>query len=262
LPEQGEPGQEEIMAQISCGCTPQQADATCERGSKLFAAASQAFHDLSKGTAPLTNARRQTSTLAHRAYLDHLRGWQEGDRKVLRRRDTWMVYVRLSGEWVFHFETSNDTRLQEWLALKGYQQFVKGGGKQAQDQLAGYYRTIAVSTHSLPPLELVDSPGTSPSSSESLAGLDMPASAPFPSSVDLKTRIAVSLALHVARIPHTPTLLDRLHLQQHATKLLLAHGIPIGPRDGQTLRALIDEAIQQNEEMKATSKQQAQEFEK
>jgi hypothetical protein len=90
----------------------------------------------------------------------------------------------------------------------------------------------------------------------------MLAPAPFSSSVDLKTRITVSLTLHVARISHTPTLLDRLHLQQHATKLLLTHGIPIGPRDGQTLRALIDEAIQQNEEMKAASRQQTQEFEK
>lgn len=250
------------MAQISCGCTPQQADATCERGSKLFAVASHAFHDLSKGTAPLTNARRQTYTLAHRAYLDHLRGWREGDRKVLRRRDTWIVYVRLSGEWVFHFETSNDTLLQEWLAMKGYQQFVKGGGKQTQDQLAGYYRTTGESTHPLAPFKQTSSHGALPSSSESLAGLDMLAPAPFSSSVDLKTRIAVSLALYVTRIPHTPALLDRLHLQQHATKLLLAHRIPIGPRDGQTLRALIDEAIQQNEEMKAVSRQQTQEFEK
>ena len=88
----------------------------------------------------------------------------------------------------------------------------------------------------------------------------MPESPPFSSSIDLKTRIAVSLALHVARILHPPTLLDRLYLQQHTTKLLLAHGIPIGPRDGQTLRALIDETIQQNEEMKAVSRQNTQEL--
>ena len=250
------------MAQISCGCTPQQADATCERGSKLFAAASQAFHDLSKGTAQLMDARRQAYMLAHQAYLDHLHGWREGDRKVLRRRDTWIVYVRLSGEWIFHFEAPDDTLLQEWLTLKGYRQFVKGGGKHAHDQLAGYYRTFGEGAHPLSPFEQTSGPGASPSSSESLAGLDTPASPPFSSSVDLKTRVAISLALHVARIPHAPTLLDRLHLQQHATKLLLAHGIPIGPRDGQTLRALIDEAIQQNEEMKAASRQQTQEYEK
>ncbi len=251
------------MAQISCGCTPQRADATCERGSKLFAAASHAFQDIIRETATTAYEKRQAYTLAHLAYIDHLHGWWEGDRKVLRRMDTWIVYVRLSGRWMFHFETKDDTLLKEWLRVKGYQQFVKGGGKQAQDHLSGYYRKIegAIAEDTLPlslsPEQMSD-PGISSEYSERLVGLEVPSPLPFSSHIDLKTRVTVFITLLVARIPHSFTLVDRLHIQQRATHLLRTYGIPIGPRDDQALRALIDEAIQQNEEMKASSRRNTQ----
>ncbi len=255
------------MAQISCGCTPQRADATCERGSKLFAAAaSHAFQDLIRETATTAYEKRQAYTLAHLAYIDHLHGWWEGDRKVLRRMDAWIVYVRLSGRWMFHFETKDDTLLKEWLRVKGYQQFVKGGGTQAHDHLSGYYRKIdgSITEDILPPplsLEPMSSPGVSNDHSERLVGRELPSPLPFSSPIDLKIRVTVFIALLVACIPHAPTLLDRLHIQQCATHLLRTYGIPIGPQDDQTLRALIDEAIQQHEEMKASSRRNTQALE-
>src|SRR6266496_6697329 len=115
------------MVQISCGCTQQNPGPTCERGRELFAAASQAFQDLVTGTAALAgDERRAVYTLAHLAYIDHLRGWWEGDVKVQRRMGIWMIYIRLCGRWIFHFGAKDNTLLKEWLHMRGYQQYVRG----------------------------------------------------------------------------------------------------------------------------------------
>lgn len=242
------------MGQSSCGCTRQ--SPTCERGKKLFATAAQAFQVLVDGTATIASDERWVAyTLAYLAYLDHLRGWWEGDLKVQRTMETWMISIRCCGRWIFHFGMQDESLVREWLHVRGYQHFV-GKGEHAKDRLSGYYRKGDVRVDSLvvegnmPPLlsaEHINSTGVSGEHPERLAAQEITPG--IPSQTDLKTQVAMYIALLVARIPHSPTVVERLFVQRRAANLLRAQGIQVGPRDEQTLQELIAEAVHQKERM-------------
>ena len=69
------------------------------------------------------------------------------------------------------------------------------------------------------------------------------------SSVDLKTQVTILVALQIARIPNTPTVVERLFVQRRAVNLLRTHGIQVGSQDERVIQELIEEAVQQKEQM-------------
>jgi hypothetical protein len=235
---------EEAMVQIAaCGCTKQGPGETCERGKKLFGAAAQAYQAMIAGTTAIAGEEWWAEyTLAHLAYSDHLLGWCDRDVKVQRGMVAWMVFIRFCGRWVMHFGSQEEDLVREWLQIQGYQQFV-GMGKKAKNRLSGYYRKgdAHVVFEGNVPLQI----GGIPSGrTEKLA--EQPVAA---SSVDLKAQVTVLVALLVARIPNTPTVVERLFVQRRAAALLRTHGIQVGPPDERVIQELIEEAVQQKERM-------------
>jgi hypothetical protein len=247
------------MALSSCGCTRQ--SPTCERGKKLFAAAAQAFQALGDGTATIAGDELWAAyTLAHLAYIDHLRGWWEGDIKIQRGMDAWMISIRLCGRWIFHFGTQDESLVREWLQVRGYQQFV-GKGEHAKDRLSGYYRKgAAVEGNMSPLLSSEQMNNTSVPDKHMGQFAEQEFTLGIPSQTDLKTQVAIYIALLVARIPHALTVVEGLFVQRRAANLLRAREIQVGPQDEWTLRELIDEAVQQKERMNDISKRNTQEL--
>jgi hypothetical protein len=243
------------MAQISCGCTPSHPGSTCERGKHLFAALDRAAHVLLNGAA--TDEQWTAYTLAHLAYIDHLRGWWEDDVKVQRSLAVWMLFIRFCGRWILHFATQDEDLVGEWLSLRGYRQLA-GKGQHATDRLSGYYRRtgprIAIQEQEL--LSRLSGPLDRRSVSGEVTGklTELEATPALLSSpnVDLKTQVTVYIALLVARIPHALTIVDHLFVQRRAANLLRTHGVQVGPRDERILRALIDEAVRQKEQMSSS----------
>jgi hypothetical protein len=240
------------MIQIACGCTKQGPGSTCERGKRLFATATQAFQSLGEGAKAIAADERWAAyTIAYLAYQDHLRGWWEGDVKVQRHMGTWMISLRSCGRWIVHFGIQDESLIHEWLHIRGYQQLV-GMGREAKDHLSGYYRKGDEHVHvgQMPSLLSKEGSAGLNRGGKHTGGLakDEGLSAP-PSRVDLKTQMAISIALLVARIPHSPTLVEQLLVQRRAANLLRTRGRQIGPQDEQTLRELIEEAVQQKERL-------------
>ena len=256
------------MAQIAaCGCTDQGPSETCERGKKLFAAAVQAFQALINGTTTIAGDERWAAyTLAHLAYRDHLRGWWEGDVKVQRGVEGWMISIRFSGRWIGHFDTRDENQVREWLQVQGYQQFV-GMGEGTKDHLSGYYRkgdTRLVIEGNMPPhlsSEQVSGMGMSGDQMGKPTAQAIPSSVPSPS-VDRKTQVTVLITLLIARIPKTPTVVERLLVQRRAANLLRAHGIQVGPQDERVIQELIEEAVQQKERMNGMPMRNSQALQK
>ncbi|HLZ55443.1 MAG TPA: hypothetical protein VKR06_00735 [Ktedonosporobacter sp.] len=71
--------------------------------------------------------------------------------------------------------------------------------------------------------------------------------------IDLKIKVAILVALQVAKIPHALTVVDRLHIQRRAVQVLLAYDVQIGPHDLHLIDALVEEAIQQKKSILLTS---------
>jgi hypothetical protein len=121
-----------------------------------------------------------------------------------------------------------------------------------KDCLSGYYRkdNEHVLVEQTPPFLSEEDSGGLDRGGKHTGGLAKHEgiSAP-PSRVDLKTQMAISIALLVARIPHSPTLVEQLLVQRRAANLLRTHGMQIGPQDEQTLRDLIEESVQQKESL-------------
>jgi hypothetical protein len=245
------------MVQISCGCKREHPGSTCERGKQLFAAVDRAAQVLIDRTA--TDEQWAIYTCAYLAYIDHLRGWQEGDVKVQRRMDAWMLSIRFCGRWMLHFATQDEDLVREWLALRGYQQFV-GKGQYATDRLSGYYRKTEMgvvvqeqmSLLRLP--EPIDEADLSVFHTGRLTERKITPDITSSPDVDLKTLVTVYIALLVAHIPHSLTVVDRLFVQRRAANLLRVHGVQIGPRDERMLQTLIDEAVRQKEQMSPSTR--------
>jgi hypothetical protein len=233
---------EELMRQIACGCTEQGPSSNCERGRRLFGNAVQVLQDLVNGRVTVAGDEQWAMyTLLHQAYIDHLRGWWEGDVKVQRDMEMWMISIRSCGRWIFHFG-AQDELVREWLQVQGYQQFV-GMGAEAKDSLSGYYRrgdVCILTKGNIPPLLSPEYTGK-PTTQEVTTRV--------PSQIDLKTQVAISITLLVARIPHSPTGVERLLVQRRAANLLRTHGIQVGSQDERVLQELIEEAIRQKERM-------------
>ncbi len=240
------------MVQIACGCTKQGPGELCERGKKLFAAATQAFQALINGTTTIAGGERWTAyTLAHLAYSDHLRGWWEGDVKVQRGMEGWILSIRICGRWIGHFGTQDEKLVREWLEVQGYQQLV-GMGEEAKDRLSGYYRKSDARTvveGNVPSPLSSEQAGTMGISSEHMGKFAEQAitSDASSSSADLKTQVTVLITLLIARIPNTPTVVAQLFVQRRAANLLRSHGIQVGLQDEQVIQELIKEAVQQKE---------------
>lgn len=242
------------MAQISCGCTKQGPSLTCERGKNLFAAVSQAFQSLAEGMPALALEEGWAAyTLAYLAYSDHLRGWWEGDVKVQREMGAWMISLRFRGRWIFHFGTQDASLVREWLQVRGYQQFVgKGHDESTKDRLSGYYRKseIHVGVEGKPLLLSPEYDGTSISGEPTGRLAAQETTASTASLIDLRTRVTVLIALLVAHIPNTPTVVERLFVQRRAANLLRTHGIQVGTQDERMIQELIEEAVRQKEQMR------------
>ena len=241
------------MTHNSCGCTREKPGPGCEEGERLYATAMQAFQHVVNGPPMAANGeRRAVYLLAYYAYTDHCKGWQEGDVKVQRKQGFWIIAARFCGQWVLQFGTQDTALLEDWLSLRGYEQFVQVHNAQSTDHFLGYYRKSATSdqqsstegTHLLtargaPPSLLAEREVPTPAPQASAPGV------PFSSSIDLTARVAIHIALMVARCARPLTVVDRLSVQRRAARLLQDHGVHTTPRDEQMLSALIEEAIQQ-----------------
>ncbi|HEY7419194.1 MAG TPA: hypothetical protein VH593_28685, partial [Ktedonobacteraceae bacterium] len=192
---------------IPCGCNRQGPGSVCERGKKLFTAVTQALQALIDGTAVRAGDERWAAyTYALLTYIDHLRGWREGDVKVQRSMGAWMLFVRSHGQWVFHVGTEDERLVREWLLVRGYQQFVERG---INNPLSGYYRKEG-DVHASAGRQMMTSlpSGVSLSgvvvSRNDAGGQEAPALLPS-SSLTLQTQVAISIALLIARIPRIPS---------------------------------------------------------
>lgn len=240
---------------IPCGCNRQGPGPACERGRKLFIAVTQTLQALVEGTAARAGDERWAAyTYALFAYIDHLRGWWEGDVKVQRSMGTWLLFVRSHGRWVFHLGTEDESLMREWLAVRGYQQFVERG---INNPLSGYYRKgdehASAERQVMTPLPSGASLGGIVGQESGAGRLEVPALLPS-SPLALQTQVAVSIALLIAHIPHRPTTMERLLVQQRAASVLQSCGIQPGPPDEQVLQAIIEEAIRQQEQMRTGSR--------
>lgn len=242
------------MVQISCGCTSQHPGSMCGQGKKLFATANQALQALVNEKAAIAgNERWVLYTLAHLAYSDHLRGWCEGDVKVQRGMQGWIIFTRFCGRWISHFGTQDENLVYDWLQVQGYQQFV-GMGEGAKDHLSGYYRKNAARTvvgrnlSSFLSSEQADDIGVSSERPKKFAEQAIASDVSSPS-VDLKTQVIILITLLIARIPNTPTAVEQLLVQRRAANLLRAHGIQIGLQDERAIQKLIKEVVQRKERM-------------
>ena len=113
--------------------------AACGRGTVLFAAMVQAWQRLVGRRVLMPGDEYWTVyAVARDAYLDHLRGWQEGDMKVQREIGMWMLYTRCCGQWVLQFATREERCVMDWLNGRRYQQCVRATAQR--HWLAGYYR--------------------------------------------------------------------------------------------------------------------------
>lgn len=234
------------MKYIKCGCTQEAPESECEMGKALFADASQAFQNLFDA---MTIAARDECwtlyALARLAYKDHLNGWEKADIKVQKRTGFWMVHARSCGQWIFLFGTKDVMVLIVWLRERGYQQYVHIKSNQAQGHLLGYYRKKAFKGEYTIE-EKTSSENTSlPAEDEAIEQ-----KAASHSLFDLKTRVAIRIALLVAQLPSTLTLVDRLLVQQRAASLLRVYGVQVEAGDERVLRELLDEAVQQKKVIK------------
>ncbi|GCE15079.1 hypothetical protein [Tengunoibacter tsumagoiensis] len=241
------------MAQTACGCTQQRPSPTCEPGKKLFIRAVEVLPGKDGRTStPEDDERWEVYTHAYLAYHDHVRGWSEGDVKVQRGMGEWMISLRSYGRWIFHFGTQDASFIYEWLQVKGYQQFV-GQGEQARDRLSGFYRK-----HTKPSLLLREPIARGGEQPAKLAEQER---APGVSShIDLKTLVTILIALLVAHIAHTPTVVERLLVQRRAANLLRVHGIHVGLSDEQVIQELIEEVVRQNERIRGAPLHHPQEL--
>jgi hypothetical protein len=244
---------------IPCGCTRNSPGRACERGRKLFTAVTQTLQSLIEGTAASADDERWAAyAFALFAYIDHLRGWWDGDIKVQRRIGVCMLFVRSHGQWVFLFGAEDESLIHEWLAVRGYWQFV---GRGMNDPISGYYRKSDARTGVAE--QKIPSPLASEQQSSVVIFRDeagrLEAPDLLPSSpLDLQTRVAVYIALLIACIPRTPTTMERLQIQRKAVRVLQSRGIQPGPPDEQVLQAMIEEAVRQQEQMRTGSRRNTQ----
>jgi hypothetical protein len=226
------------------GCTIQRPHSRCLEGGHLFGAFIQAKYALSTATHQQQHERWQISTSAQQAYLSHVVGWREGDLRIRRWETTWLIDFYQQGRWFFH-KVTEEGPLQAWLLEQGYRRYAPLENRD-EESLAGYYRKpargkttrvldLGTSGHPLtpPPAEV----HTSASNAES-------------GEIDVRTHVAILLAILVARSAHPLTALDRLYLQRQAVQALLSHGIErIGQDDVRKIEALINEAVQVREQL-------------
>lgn len=246
------------MGRNVCGCTTQGPGPECNDGEVLYTVAARALQDLFYGRAITNEEQWIICSLTRLAYIDHLNGWQEGDVKIQRRAGMEMVFTRFSGQWIFQFGTKDDALLVDWLRNRGYQQYVQVKSKRPADQFLGYYRMYGKDD------ERNNSSERFPAQVREISGDASPildgrimaprsrsavSSPPSSSALDLATRIAIRIALLVARCTRVLTLFDRLSVQQDAARLLQEHGIVIGQSDERALQEIIDEAVQQKEQL-------------
>ncbi len=215
------------------GCTAERPHAACLEGCHLFAAFIRAKHALSSSAAGENQQERwQAYSRAQQAYLSHIAGWQEGDLRIRQEATTWLIEVYQQGVWSSHDIATQEGPLQAWLLEQGYRRYapLESG---PEESLAGYYRHLARgnTTRILSLQETPHSPVLPQSSTRQAAG-----------SLDVKTRVAILLALLVERLAHPPTLVDRLYLQRQAVNILLSHGIERIEREHlRMIDALVDE---------------------
>lgn len=205
-----------MQKQHACGCSHLEPGAWCEQGKLLFEVAVQSSEAFSQG-----GISREAACHASALYADHVLGWQQGDVKVARIRQIWTILLRSAGRWSAYCASREEPHVRAWLAHRGYVQFVSMGNS-SRDHLSGYYRKRALDEET-----------------RVLASS-------LPSHMDLKSEVAMYIALLIAHIPAVPSAVKRQVVQQRVAHLLFAHGIEHPEPYEQDIRIWIEEALQQD----------------
>ena len=227
---------------MRCGCSLQRPE--CAVGKRLFAALMQA----SQRVALLTERERaqqwEQVHRARRAYVDHVWGWRQGDVRVRYEEGRWCLERREREQWVFRVVGREEAALHAWLKEQGFWRYAQLDGDGQKDRLTGYYhqRTTSGEQARSPVASAVAQ--TLPKDAHRPSQEAVPLEHVLRPELDLKTQLALVIAVLVGR--ETPPLTpgDRLSIQRKAVEWLLVQGVPLIREDEvKTITILIEEAI-------------------
>lgn len=237
---------------MRCGCTIQYP--CCARGEELFTALVQSHHRLNTASREDREEQWDAFYQARIAYLDHMQGRRQGDLSVRYQGGTWLVEQRHQEQWPLQFSTTNDAELQIWLK-QSFWRYAQLDGDEYRDRLTGYYHrrpspahpsdSSAEQTRPLARLVVGQQKGDA---------LPYPQVATDPSKeverpmLELRTQVALVIAVQVGHAPQPLTPLDYLSLQRKAVDVLLSSNVQrIEAEDLTWIQIVIDEAVRLRE---------------
>ncbi len=228
---------------MQCGCTLEHPG--CARGEALFTVLVQAQYHFTTASREDREEQWETFSQARIAYLDHMRGWRQGDLRVRNQGGTWLVELHQQDQWLLQFGTSNGTELQAWLKQR-FWRYAQLDEMEFRDHLTGYYHQRPLLAHlsdggqeeTRPIARLVV--GQQRRNAWSATDLSKEA---MRLELDRKTQVALMIALQIGHASHPLTPMDHLSLQRKAVDLLLSNGEQcIEAEDIAWIQVVIEEA--------------------